>query len=165
MAKSKFKQKLLVTHPENSHFESKQGNNGAARPMFVYRELGVDKATGGAYNAHVIKGVPGSKPPIAEHKHTAMDFLFVYILKGWMKFDYVGHGEHTLKAGSCHVIPPGLSHTVTGWSDDIELLELTAPGEYKTVDTINGKPIEKPANAHARATRGKPHKERARATT
>ena len=86
----------------------------------------------------MIKGVPGSKPPIAEHKHTELDFLFVYVLKGWMSFHYHGHGEHRLKAGDCHIIPPGLSHTVTGWSEDVELLEITAPGHYKTIDTVNG---------------------------
>jgi quercetin dioxygenase-like cupin family protein len=141
MQKSEFKQSLLVTHIENTRFEPVQSNNGAPRPQFLYRQLGVDKATGGAYDAHVIKGAPGSKPPIAEHKHTEIDFLFVYVLKGWVKFTYVGHGEHTLKAGDCHVIPPGLSHTVAGWSEDVELLELTSPGEYKTIDTINGKEL------------------------
>jgi quercetin dioxygenase-like cupin family protein len=141
MEKSQFKQSLLVTHVEDTKFEALHANNGAPRPMFVYRQLGVDKATGGAYDAHVIRGVAGSKPPIGEHKHTELDFLFVYVLKGWMKFHYVGHGEHTLKAGDCHVIPPGLSHSVTGWSEDVEILELTSPGNYKTVDTINGKEV------------------------
>jgi quercetin dioxygenase-like cupin family protein len=139
--KSELKQSLLVTHIENTRFEPVQSNNGAPRPQFLYRQLGVDKATGGAYDAHVIKGAPGSKPPIAEHKHTELDFLFVYVLKGWMKFHYVGHGEHTLKAGDCHIIPPGLSHTVTGWSEDVELLELTSPGHYKTIDTVNGQEL------------------------
>jgi quercetin dioxygenase-like cupin family protein len=141
MQKPEFKQSLLVTHVENTRFEPLQASNGAPRPQFLYRQLGVDKATGGAYDAHVIKGAPGSKPPIAEHKHTELDFLFVYVLKGWVKFHYVGHGEHTLKAGDCHVIPPGLSHTVAGWSEDVELLELTSPGEYKTIDTVNGQEL------------------------
>ena len=135
------KQSLLVTHLENTRFEAVQPHNGAPRPQFLYRQLGEDKATAGAYDAHVIKGVPGSKPPISEHKHTELDFLFVYVLKGWMSFHYVGHGEHTLKAGDCHIIPPGLSHTVTGWSEDVEILELTSPGAYNTVDTIDGKEI------------------------
>jgi mannose-6-phosphate isomerase-like protein (cupin superfamily) len=30
-----------------------------------------------------------------------------------MSFHYRGHGEHKLKAGDCHIIPAGLSHTVT----------------------------------------------------
>ena len=138
MPKSGFQQSLLVTHVEDTKFAPIQANNGAPRPQFLYRQLGVEAATGGAYDAHVIQGVAGSKPPIAEHKHTELDFLFVYVLKGWMSFHYHGHGEHTLKAGDCHIIPPGLSHTVTGWSEDVEILEITAPGHYKTVDTVNG---------------------------
>jgi quercetin dioxygenase-like cupin family protein len=138
MQKTEFKQSLLVTHHEDTKFEALEANNGAPRPQFLYRRLGVEEATGGAYDAHVIKGVAGSRPPIAEHKHTELDFLFVYVLKGWMSFNYHGHGEHKLKAGDCHIIPPGLSHTVTGWSEDVELLEITAPGHYKTTDTVNG---------------------------
>src|SRR6266478_9954779 len=133
MQKSAFRQSLLV-----KHFAALEANNGAPRPQFLYRQLGVEEATGGAYDAHVIKGVPGSKPPIAEHKHTELDFLFVYVLKGWMSFHYHDHGEHRLKAGDCHIIPPGLAHTVTGWSEDVEILEITAPGHYRTVDTVNG---------------------------
>ena len=138
MQTSKSGQSLLVKHFEDTTFEALEANNGAPRPQFLYRRLGVEEATGGAYDAHVIKGVPGGKPPIAEHKHTELDFLFVYVLKGWMSFQYHGHGEHRLKAGDCHIIPPGLPHTVTGWSEDVELLELTAPGHYKTIDTVNG---------------------------
>jgi len=138
MQKAEFKQSLLVTHFEDTTFKTLEANNGAPRPQFLYRQLGVEEATGGAYDAHVIKGVPGSKPPIAEHKHTELEFLFVYVLKGWMSFHYQGHGEHRLKAGDCHIIPPGLSHTVTGWSEDVEILEITAPGHYKTIDTVNG---------------------------
>ncbi|MBT6276306.1 MAG: cupin domain-containing protein [Chromatiales bacterium] len=141
MPNSDFKQSLLITHVEDTDFEAMEANNGAPRPQFLYRHLGVDEATGGAYDAHVIRGVAGSKPPIAEHKHTELDLLFVYVLKGWMSFHYVGHEEHKLSAGDCHVIPPGLSHTVTGWSDDVELLEITSPGQYKTINTINGEDL------------------------
>jgi hypothetical protein len=42
------------------------------------------------------------------------------------------------RAARIIIIPPGLSHTVTGWSEDVELLEITAPGHYKTIDTVNG---------------------------
>ena len=27
---------------------------------------------------------------------------------------------------------------MTGWSADVEILEVTAPGHYKTIDTVNG---------------------------
>ena len=138
MQETAFKQSLMITHLEDTSFAPLQANNGAPRPMFLYRQLGVDKATGGAYDAHVIRAAPGAKPPIGEHKHTELDVLFVYVLNGWVRFGYVGHGEHTLKAGDCHVIPPGLSHSVIDWSPDVELLEITSPAEYKTIDTVNG---------------------------
>ena len=82
MQKSEFKQSLLVTHFEDTTFKALEANNGAPRPQFLYRQLGVEEATGGAYDTHVIKGVPRSKPPIAEHKHTELEFLFVYVLNG-----------------------------------------------------------------------------------
>ena len=46
--------------------------------------------------------------------------------------------EATLKAGDCDIVPPGLPHAVTGWSEDVELLEITAPGHYKIIATVNG---------------------------
>jgi quercetin dioxygenase-like cupin family protein len=141
MTRPGFQQSLLVKHVEETTFAPLNANNGAPRPMFLYRQLGVDKATGGAYDAHVIKAAPGARGPIGEHKHTELDVLFVYVLKGWVTFDYVGHGEHTLKAGDCHVIPPGLSHSVVDWSGDVELLEVTSPAEYKTTDTVDGREV------------------------
>jgi mannose-6-phosphate isomerase-like protein (cupin superfamily) len=136
MAECKVQQKLLITHPENTEFV----DGGAFRPQFLYRELGVDENTGGAYGAHVIRA-GRLRTPIAEHKHTELDFLFVYVIRGWVTFDYVGHGEHTLKAGSCHMIPPGLSHSVAGFSDDLEMIEITSPGQYRTIDTVNGEDV------------------------
>jgi len=134
MQVGKFTQSLLVTHPEDTKFE-----NTGLRPQFAYRELNVDAATGGEFNAHVIRGVPDGKPPIEEHKHTELDFLFVYVIKGSISFWYEGHGTHTLKAGSCHVIPPGLIHSVTDWSEDLEMIEVTSPGKYRTIETAGGK--------------------------
>ena len=69
MQKPEFSQSLLVTHHEDTSFETLDANN-APRPQFLYRRLGVEEATGGAYDAHVIKG--------------------------WMSFHYHGHGEHTV---------------------------------------------------------------------
>ena len=64
MQKSELTQSLLVTHFEDTTFQALEANNGAPRPQFLYRQLGVEQATGGAYDAHVIKGVAGSRPPI-----------------------------------------------------------------------------------------------------
>ena len=71
-------------------------------------------------------------PPIESHIHTEIDFLIVYVIKGWVTFWYEGHGDETLKAGSVHMLPPEIKHSVVNWSDDIEMIEITSPGEYAT---------------------------------
>lgn len=49
---------MEVTSCGRHHIEALEANNGAPRPQFLYRRLGVEEATGGAHDAHVIKGVP-----------------------------------------------------------------------------------------------------------
>jgi quercetin dioxygenase-like cupin family protein len=67
----------------------------------------------------------------AEHWHT-LDFQLVYILKGWIAFDYAGVGETRLEAGDCVHQPPGIHHAVLGHLDDLELLEVTSPADFAT---------------------------------
>ena len=45
----------------------------------------------------------------------------------------VQEGVHTFEAGSCWIQPPKIKHTVLGYSDDCELLEIVLPAEFKTV--------------------------------
>ena len=45
----------------------------------------------------------------------------------------VGDGVHVFREGSCWIQPPGIRHTVRGWSDDCELLEIIMPAEHETV--------------------------------
>lgn len=123
---AEFKQKLVIDHADGAKFEG-----GGLRDQFEYRHFGIEAATGGAYAAHVIRGGPG-KPPIENHIHTDIDFLMVYVLKGWVTFWYEDHGEETLKAGSVHMLPPEIKHGVVDWSDDIEMIEITSPAEYGT---------------------------------
>ena len=58
----------------------------------------------------------------------------VYILKGWVKFHYEGVGDVTLEAGSCVHQPPGIKHIEIDHSDDVEILEIVLPAEFKTVN-------------------------------
>jgi len=73
--------------------------------------------------AHVIRARPGGEFVARSHWHET-EFQLVYILKGWIKFDYEGVGEVLLEAGSCAYQPPGIRHRELGHSDDIELLEV-----------------------------------------
>ena len=56
-----------------------------------------------------------------------------YVLKGWIRFVYEGHGEHTFHAGDCVLQPPGIVHNELQCSDDIEVLEIYSPAVHPTV--------------------------------
>lgn len=106
------------------------------RSFLEYRDLGVKAATGGKVRAHVLrvkKGADhGSLHTTGLHQHK-LEFQMIYILKGWIRFTYEGHGEHTFGPGDCCLQPPGIVHNELDCSDDLELLEITSPGDYETV--------------------------------
>jgi quercetin dioxygenase-like cupin family protein len=56
----------------------------------------------------------------------------VYILKGWVRFEYEGQGEVLLQAGSCVHQLPGIRHREIAHSDDLELIEIVLPGDFTT---------------------------------
>jgi quercetin dioxygenase-like cupin family protein len=66
------------------------------------------------------------------HYHD-VDFQMVYVLKGWFRSEFEGEGVHTFAAGSCWIQPPRIKHTVRGYSDDCELLEIVLPADFETV--------------------------------
>ena len=103
------------------------------RKFFEYRDLGISEATGGAYNAHVIR----VKKPVTEFPHTGphvhdLEFQMIYVLKGWIRFTYEGQGEFTFREGDSCLQPAGIVHDELDCSDDLELIQLTAPAEFET---------------------------------
>ena len=103
------------------------------RAFFEYRDLGIKEATAGRVVAHVIRAIPGVQAMPQRHHHE-VEFQMVYVLKGWIRFDYEGVGEVTLSAGSCVHQPPGIRHTELGHSDDLELVEIVLPADFETVN-------------------------------
>jgi quercetin dioxygenase-like cupin family protein len=104
------------------------------RAYFEYRDLGIAKATGGRFHAHVIRARKGQAPSGEAHRHR-LDFQMVYVLKGWVEFHYEGVGRVRLKAGDCVHQPPGIRHAELAHSDDLELLEITSPAAFETIAT------------------------------
>jgi hypothetical protein len=41
-----------------------------------------------------------------------------------------------MREGSCWIQPPGIRHSVLGWSDDCELLEIILPAAHETVNDV-----------------------------
>ena len=103
------------------------------RGFFAYRDLGVAAATAGRVGAHVIRSRGASDAPGERHHH-ALDFQLVYVLRGWVDFEYEGVGRVRLEARSTVVQPPGIRHAELAHSDDLEMLEITLPAEFRTAN-------------------------------
>jgi quercetin dioxygenase-like cupin family protein len=115
-----------VSHAAASGFE-----DDGLRPFFQYRDLGLRAATNGRVVAHVIRAKPGV-PAVSERHYHEVEFQMVYVLKGWIRFDYEGVVEVTLTAGSCVHQAPGIRHIELGHSDDLELIEIVMPADFET---------------------------------
>jgi quercetin dioxygenase-like cupin family protein len=118
--------RFSVSHAATSEFA-----DDGLRPFFQYRDLGIRDSTNGKVLAHVIRAKPGVPCKPERHQHI-VDFQMVYVLKGWITFDYEGVGEVTLTAGSCVHQAPGIRHTELGHSDDLELIEIVLPADFET---------------------------------
>ena len=104
------------------------------RDFFAYRDLGIAPATDGMVQAHVIRMTkPFTAEEVAIPHYHDVDFQMVYVLKGWFRSEFEGQGAHTFHAGSCWIQPPKIKHTVLGYSDDCELLEIVLPADFETV--------------------------------
>jgi quercetin dioxygenase-like cupin family protein len=122
------RQRFVVSHLREEDFDT------GLRPYSAYRDLGVAAATGGLVRAHVIRMTrPFDEKQVAVPHFHDVDFQMVYVLKGWFQTEFDGEGLHTFREGSCWIQPPGIRHTVRGYSDDCELLEIVSPADFKTV--------------------------------
>jgi len=127
-AKARPKQRFTLSHHREEDFD--QG----LRPYSAYRDLGITPATGGMVQAHVIRMTkPFSADEVAIPHYHDVDFQMVYVLKGSFTSEFEGQGVHTFHAGSCWIQPPKIKHTVRGYSDDCELLEIVLPANFETV--------------------------------
>lgn len=125
-----------ATKPKKQSFQLSRARGAkfrrdGLRAFFAYRDLGIREATHGRFNAEVIRAATVSKTGAGRHYHK-LDFQLVYVLKGWVTFEYEGEGTFTLKAGDCVLQPPKIRHELTAYSKDMELLEVTSPADFKT---------------------------------
>jgi quercetin dioxygenase-like cupin family protein len=126
-------QGFVVTHAPAATFER------GLRSFYEYRDLGIKQATGGRVDAHVIRAPAGREFSSQPHVHKTT-FQLVYILKGWIEFEYEGQGRVRLEAGSFVHQPPEIRHREIGHSEDIEMLEVVLPAGFQTeeVGSVEG---------------------------
>ncbi len=122
---------FVVSHARDAHFER------GLRSFFEYRDLGIRDATDGRVVAHVIRAADGADFSSQPHLHET-EFQLVYVLRGWIEFEYEGQGKVRLEAGSSVHQPPGIRHRELGHSEDLEMLEVVMPADFstRTVDSV-----------------------------
>lgn len=116
---------FAVSHAADARFER------GLRSFFEYRDLGMRQATAGRVNAHIIRAAAGTEFSGQPHLHRTQ-FQMVYVLRGWIEFEYEGQGRVRLEAGSCVHQPPGIRHREIGHSPDVEMLEIIMPADFAT---------------------------------
>ena len=124
------KQRVAISHHSDEDFKA-----DGLRAYAIYRDLGVAEASHGVARAHVIRLTGPCNPAEVSKLHFHdVDFQMVYVLKGWVKTYMEGHGENLMKEGSSWTQPPRIKHLIMDYSDDVELLEVILPADFKTVE-------------------------------
>ena len=124
------KQRIAISHHREEDFKT-----DGLRTYAKYRDLGFAAATQGLAHAQVIRLIGPCNPAEVSKLHFHdLEFQMVYVLKGWVKTYMEGQGETVMQQGSAWIQPPRIKHLIMDYSDDIELLEVVLPAEFKTVE-------------------------------
>jgi len=124
------KQRIAISHHREEDFKA-----DGLRAYAKYRDLGIAAASHGLAQAHVIRLQGPCDPAEVSKLHLHhVDFQMVYVLKGWVKTYMEGEGETLMQEGSAWTQPPKIKHMILDYSDDVELLEIILPAEFRTVE-------------------------------
>jgi hypothetical protein len=124
------RQRIAISHHRDEDFKA-----DGLRAYAKYRDLGVADASAGLARAHVIRLIGPCDPAEVSKLHFHdVDFQMVYVLKGWVKTYMEGVGETMFGEGSSWTQPPRIKHLIMDYSDDVELLEMILPADFKTVE-------------------------------
>ena len=69
--------------------------------------------------------------PTAWAKHYT-DIHFTFVMEGTMLLEGEGREPFALEPGDAFVVPPGMATRYADPSEDLELLEVTLPGTFRT---------------------------------
>lgn len=131
--KARSKQRIAISHHREEDFKA-----DGLRTYAQYRDLGISEASHGLAQAHVIRLIgPCNPAEVSKLHYHDVEFQMVYVLKGWVKTYMEGQGETLMKEGSAWTQPPRIKHLIMDYSDDVELLEVILPAEFKTVELSN----------------------------
>ena len=97
-------------------------------PGFICRDTTI------ADNTQNVAGVQVVKPNGATIKPSShnCDILFNFVMEGKMTLTATGQPANELNSGDAFVIPPNVLTEYSNLSEDLELLEVSLPGSFKT---------------------------------
>lgn len=111
------------------HNIGKEGSFAPFRiPGFEARDTTIDDATKGVASVMVARPAGGPAPWTRHHG----DILFTFVMKGGMVLEGEGKEPYRLEPGDAFVIPPGMATRYSEPLADLELLEVSLPGNPDT---------------------------------
>ena len=100
----------------------------ARLPGFISRDTTIAANTQNVAGVHVLRRGQGD-PQWTTHD---ADIHFTFVMEGAMTLEGEGKEPYRLEPGDAFVIPPGMATRYADPSGDLELLEVTLPGAFRT---------------------------------
>ncbi|MDO9640204.1 MAG: cupin domain-containing protein [Pseudotabrizicola sp.] len=117
---------------QGQRFVFNRGSDGAFGPSrlpgFVARDTTINANTGGVASVMVLRP-GGAAAPWTRHDG---DILFTFVKAGEMTLEGEGKEPFRLSPGDAFVIPPGMATRYADPTADLELLEVSLPGDPAT---------------------------------
>ncbi|MEP1095551.1 MAG: cupin domain-containing protein [Cyclobacteriaceae bacterium] len=112
------------------HIASKADWSKWKIPGFEYRDTGINQSTNGVAGVHVARVLnPDYQGATISNK---ADILFTFVMKGSFKLVVNDQSTNHISVGDAYVIPPDLKYQMQNCSSDLELLQVSLPGDSKT---------------------------------
>ena len=126
--------------------DTAEWDEAGLRAFLRYRDTGVAATTGGRISIRNIVATGAVEMKTGWHCHD-LDFQYVYVLNGHVRFEAEGQGEIVLRTGDGAHLPPFTMHDETEFADDFEVLEITMPAH---AETLTEKPQDRGSRPQSR---------------
>ena len=101
------------------------------RAGMQYRDLIPGRLRGALIASHIRIPNPGPVPDLVHFHDIAFQLIFCH--RGWVRVVYEDQGPpFVLKAGDCLIQPPRIRHRVLEASENLEVIEVSAPAQHLT---------------------------------
>ena len=104
----------------------------AGRAGMAYRDLIPGRRQGRVIASHIRIPDGGAVPDYVHYHHVA--FQIIFCVRGWVRVVYEDQGPaFVMEPGDCVLQPPQIRHRVLECSDGLEVVEISAPAEHRTI--------------------------------